>query len=61
MRRGEQPAQVFPERVAKVRLVPRFGTAAAREWMTGRSWERSGRIELEVPPGETRFVEFDVP
>ncbi|MFM7804779.1 MAG: hypothetical protein ACKPGK_09835, partial [Verrucomicrobiota bacterium] len=58
---GRTPAQVFPERVAKVRLVPRFGTAAAREWMTGRSWERSGRIELEVPPGETRFVEFDVP
>jgi hypothetical protein len=58
---GRTPARVFPERVAKVRLIPRFGATPAREWMTGRSWTGAERVEIEVPPGETRFVEFDAP
>ncbi len=58
---GRTPAQVFPERVAQVRLASRFGAAAAREWVTGRSWDRIERIQVEVPPGETRYVEFDAP
>jgi hypothetical protein len=58
---GRTPARVFPERVAKVRLTPRFGTAKAREWQTGQTWEPAERIEIVVPPGETRYVEFEAP
>ena len=58
---GRTPVRVFPERVAKVRLTPRFGTAKARDWQTGQTWEPAERIEIVVPPGETRYVEFDAP
>jgi hypothetical protein len=58
---GRTPAQVFPDRVAQVRLWSRFGAVAAREWGTGRSWVNVDRIEVSVPPGETRYVEFDAP
>jgi len=58
---GRTPAQVYPEAVARIRLSPRFGRTAVREWSTHRSWEPSDPIEIEVPPGECRYVEFDVP
>jgi hypothetical protein len=58
---GRTPARIVPEVVAKVRLSPRFGRTAAREWRTGRTWEPADRVEVEVPPGESRYVEFDVP
>jgi hypothetical protein len=58
---GRTAARVVPEVVAQVRLSPRFGRTAAREWRTGRTWEPSDRIEIEVPPGESRYVEFDAP
>jgi hypothetical protein len=58
---GRTPAQVFPEMVAKVRLTPRFGPATAREWRTGQTWESTQQIEIVVPPGESRYVEFDAP
>ena len=58
---GRTPAQMFPEMVAKVRLTPRFGSAQGREWRTGQTWESSQQIEIVVPPGESRYVEFDAP
>ena len=58
---GRTPARVFPERVAKVRLTPRFGTAKARDWQTGQTWEPAERIEIEMSPGESRYVEFEAP
>jgi hypothetical protein len=42
-------------------LTPRFGLAKAREWRTGQTWESSQQIEIVVPPGESRYVEFDAP
>jgi hypothetical protein len=58
---GRTPARVFPERVAKVRLTPRYGSAQAREWRTGQTWESTQQIEIVVPPGESRYVELDAP
>ena len=58
---GRTAARVVPEVVAQVRLSPRFGRTAAREWRTGRTWQPTDRIEIEVPPGESRYVEFDAP
>jgi len=58
---GRTPARVFPERVAKVRLTPRFSTAKARDWQTGQTWEPAERIEIEMSPGESRYVEFEAP
>jgi hypothetical protein len=58
---GRTPVQVYPEAVARIRLTPRFNYTAAREWLTHRSWEPSHPIEIEVPPGECRYVEFEAP
>ena len=58
---GRTPARVFPERVAKVRLTPRFSTAKARDWQTGQTWDPAERIEIEMSPGESRYVEFEAP
>ena len=55
---GRTPAKVFPEAVARVRLSPRVPARSAREWRTGREFPDAARVELEIPPGETRFVEF---
>ena len=48
-------------KVAKVRLTPQFGSATAREWRTGQTWESTQQIEIVLPPGESRYVEFDAP
>lgn len=58
---GRTPARVFEEAVAKVRLTPRFGQTQAREWRTDQNWKPSETVEIQVPPGETRFVEFTMP
>lgn len=55
---GRTPAQVFPEVVARVRVSPRLPVKSAREWRTGREFPDAKAVELEIPPGETRYVEF---
>ncbi|MFM7101701.1 MAG: hypothetical protein ACKO3N_11085, partial [Verrucomicrobiota bacterium] len=57
---GRTPARVYPEVVARVTLTPRFPAVAAREWVGGQRWAtgETAAVTLEIPPGETRFVEF---
>ena len=57
---GRAPAQVFPEVVARVRLKPRVENRGATEWITDRHFPVSDSLNLEIPPGETRFVQFDL-
>ena len=57
---GRTPARVFPEVVARVRLKPRVEVGGATEWITGRTFSKSDSVSLEIPPGETRFVQFDL-
>lgn len=58
---GRTPARTFPEVVAKVRVRIRVGPFAAREWTTGRRWGATDAVEVDVPPGESRYVEWACP
>jgi hypothetical protein len=49
---------VFPEAVAKVALSARVPWRGAREWLTAQSWTNGAPVVLDIPPGESRFVEF---
>ena len=51
----------YPEVVARVTLTPRFPFAKAREWLTAKEWSSRRAVDLEIPPGESRFVEFLLP
>lgn len=55
---GRTPVRVYPEVKARVTLEPRIAVRGVREWMTGRTWKTRESVTLEVPPGESRFVEF---
>jgi hypothetical protein len=55
---GRTPARVFPEVVAKVALSARVPWREAREWLTAQSWTNGAPVVLDIPPGESRFVEF---
>lgn len=55
---GRTAAVVHPGVVARVTLTPRFPVAGVREWSTGRELPAEGPVRIEVPPGESRFVEF---
>jgi hypothetical protein len=57
---GRTPAKVFPEVVAQVELQPRFTFRTAREWLTGRAWPTNAPLRVEIPPGESRFVELQL-
>jgi len=57
---GRTPARTYPGVVAKVRLKARWGAARAQEWMSGRTWDATDVVDVEVPPGESRYVEWDV-
>lgn len=58
VKEGRKPAVVYPQVVARVKLAPRFAWRQAAEWETGRLLPRGESVELEIPPGESRFVEF---
>jgi hypothetical protein len=58
MKTGRTPARVFPEVVAHVTLTPRFAPTRVVEWLTGTTYPTNAPVRVDVPPGETRFVEF---
>lgn len=58
VKEGRKPAVVHPQVIARVRLTPRFAWTEAREWETGRPLPKGETVELAIPPGESRFVEF---
>ena len=60
MKEGRKAAVIDPEIIARVKLDPRFRWKQAVEWTTGRTFPAGDTIPIEVPPGETRFVEFSL-
>ena len=58
VKEGRQPAVVHPQVIARVKLAPRFAWIRATEWETGSALPTGAAVELEIPPGESRFVEF---
>ncbi len=58
VKEGRKPAVVYPSVIARVTLHPKFVFKRAREWLTGKEFAVRNELEIEIPPGETRFVEF---
>ena len=59
-KKPKEPAVVDPGAVATVRIAPRISVQTAREWCTDQKLETAPAITVQVPPGETRFVEVGV-
>jgi hypothetical protein len=60
LKEGRKSAIVFPDVIARVKLVPRFGWKRATEWESGREIARADVLAVDIPPGESRFVEFEI-
>ncbi len=58
VKRPEQPAQIDPRQIARVRLKPAFRCYSAKEWRSGRNHENPRDLSVDVPPGATEFVEL---
>ncbi len=58
-KKPKEPAVVDPSAVAKVKIVPKTAVTRVREWRTGQELATEPAINVEIPPGETRFVEVE--
>lgn len=59
-KKPDQPAVVDGKAIRNVTLRPRFNAARASEWNSNRTHRTPGVIEVAIPPGETRFVQFEL-
>ncbi|MBI1176425.1 hypothetical protein GC207_03195 [bacterium] len=59
VKEGRKPAVTYSSVIAHVTLSPRFESKAVCEWLTKTELKPASEIEVEIPPGETRFVQFD--
>ena len=59
---GDQPAIVYNEAESNVRINPRFDYQNVREWITDEPMtvKKEETFLLTIPPGEIRFVEFEI-
>jgi len=57
-KKPDQPAVVDPAAIAHLTLRPKFPCRSASEWRSNRPFPDPATIHLEIPPGETVFVEF---
>jgi hypothetical protein len=58
IKRPEEPAVVDHHNVAQVVLRPRVPVQSAREWRSHTSMSGNRPLNVEIPPGQTRFVEL---
>ena len=58
VKEGRKPSVFHPQVIARVKLTPRFAWTQATEWETGSPLPKGEVLELAIPPGESRFVEF---
>jgi hypothetical protein len=56
-KKPKEPAVVDPSAAATVKITPGIPAAGAKEWCTGQKWPANTAVTVQVPPGETRFVE----
>jgi hypothetical protein len=57
-KRPDQPAVVDPQAVAQVVLRPRVPIQSATQWRSNKPLPVDRPLALEVPPGQTQFVEL---
>ena len=57
-KKPDQPAVTDPTAIARVLLRPKIRCALAREWRSNRTYLKPDRLQLEVGPGQSAFVEF---
>lgn len=57
---GDQPAKIYQDASINIRIKPKFSYSSVKEWMTQNKMSpmENGWIELTIPAGETRFVEY---
>ncbi|MDR3692970.1 MAG: hypothetical protein P4L46_26560 [Fimbriimonas sp.] len=58
IKKPDQPTVTDPGSVVRVTLTPKFQFRTARAWSTGKSFEPSRDVRMEVEPGASGFVEF---
>jgi len=58
VKEGSKPAVVHQQVIARVKLTPRFAWKQATEWETVGALAQGESVNLAIPPGESRFVEF---
>jgi hypothetical protein len=61
IKRRDQPAEIDPTAVARVRLESKVPCKSATEWRSNRRHPNPGVLSLEVGPGAVDFVEFQCP
>jgi hypothetical protein len=58
VKKPDQPATTDPTAIARVVLDSKIPCASAQEWRSNRSYPKPNRLEMEVGPGQSVFVEF---
>ncbi len=58
IKEGRRAAVHFPEVVARVKLQPRFACRRAVDWRHGRALPLEAPLVVEIPAGESRWIEF---
>jgi len=58
IKRRDQPAVIDPKGIMRVELKSTFQCTLARELRSNRSYDNPKRIQIDVAPGTTEFVEF---
>ena len=58
IKRGDQPAIIDANAIARVTLRPKGKCLSANEWKANRTYPNADEIHLEVGPGQSAFVEF---
>ena len=59
-KKPKEPAVVDPSAVANVKITPKTVVTKAREWRTGQELKSGPSIDVQIPSGETRFLEVEV-
>ena len=57
-KRGNQPAVIDASAVARVQLRPRFLATASTAWRSGKRFQPTETIHVELGPGTTEFIEW---
>jgi hypothetical protein len=56
-----EPALIQAEGAKQVIVKPKFEPSLVREWKTARVHRQTGPVDVMIPPGQTRFVQFRTP
>jgi hypothetical protein len=57
-KKPDRPAETDSTAVARVTLRPRIACVSAKEWRSGRTYQSTDSIALDIGSGATAFLEF---